>query len=115
MNLDLRKKENLHVVFWLVKDFAWLANYKMLGMVMALPTILLSFWLTYKSRYNRMDYFHNLAVSCWITGNSLWMTGEFYYNDGLRAWVKPFFILGMLIIVYYYSSEFLKSKTHNRK
>jgi hypothetical protein len=110
MDLDLRKKENLHVVFWLIKDFAWLANYKMLGMGMALPTILLSFWLTYKSRFSRMDFFHNLAVSFWITGNSIWMTGEFYFNDGIREWVKPLFLLGMAIIAYYYLSDYLIKK-----
>jgi len=39
---SLKEKENLHVVFWLVKDFAWLMHFRELGMAMALPTIALS-------------------------------------------------------------------------
>ena len=92
--MDLRKKENLHVVFWLIKDFAWLADLKLLGMGMAVPTVLLSYWLTYKSRKNRTDYFHNLAVSFWITGKSMWMVGEFYFDDKTRHLVIPVFIFG---------------------
>jgi hypothetical protein len=110
MNTDFRKKENLHIVFWLVKDFAWLADIKWLGMGMAIPTVLLSIWLTLKSRGNRMDFFHNVAVSFWITGNSLWMAGEFYFNDSNRHWVMPLFVIGMLFVAYYYVSEWWRGR-----
>ncbi|MEY4002528.1 MAG: hypothetical protein RIT07_570, partial [Bacteroidota bacterium] len=86
------------MVFWLIKDFAWLADLKLLGMGMAVPTVLLSYWLTYKSRKNRTDYFHNLAVSFWITGNSMWMVGEFYFDDKIRHLVIPVFIFGLAVI-----------------
>lgn len=102
MTPDLRKKENLHIVFWLVKDFAWLMNLKWLGLGMAVPTILLSVWLTWKSRHNRADKFHNLAVSCWILGNSIWMWGEFYCDDCTRNFAMPAFIAGFVFIGYYY-------------
>lgn len=108
--MDLRKKENLHVVFWLIKDFAWLADLKLLGMGMAVPTVLLSYWLTYKSRKNRTDYFHNIAVSFWITGNSMWMVGEFYFDDKIRHLVIPVFIFGLAVIGYFYLTEYLHKK-----
>jgi hypothetical protein len=110
MNLDLRKKENLHVVFWLIKDFAWLAGFKWLGMGMAVPTVLLSYWLTFKSRSNRTDFFHNLAVSFWITGNSMWMAGEFYFDDTKRHLVIPIFVAGLTVIGYFYLTEYLSKR-----
>ena len=107
---DLRKKENLHVVFWLIKDFAWLADFKLLGMGMALPTVLLSYWLTYKSRESRTELFHNLAVSFWITGNSMWMAGEFYFNDTKRHLVIPLFLAGLAVIAYFYLTNYFNKK-----
>lgn len=98
------------MVFWLIKDFAWLADLKLLGMGMAVPTVLLSYWLTYKSRKNRTDYFHNLAVSFWITGNSMWMVGEFYFDDKIRHLVIPVFIFGLAVIGYFYLTEYLHKK-----
>jgi TRAP-type C4-dicarboxylate transport system permease large subunit len=95
MNLDLRKKENLHVVFWLIKDFAWLAGFKWLGMGMAVPTVLLSYWLTFKSRSNRTDFFHNLAVSFWNTKRHL---------------VIPVFVAGLTVIGYFYLTEYLSKR-----
>jgi hypothetical protein len=113
MNVDLRKKENLHVVFWLVKDFAWLADWKWLGLGMALPTVLLSIWLTIQSRQQRMDFFHNMAVTSWIIGNSMWMIGEFYFDDSIRHWVKPLFVLGFISVAYYYITDYLARKKTN--
>ncbi|MBL7813037.1 MAG: hypothetical protein JNL57_12515 [Bacteroidetes bacterium] len=108
--MDLRKKENLHVVFWLVKDFAWLADLQWLGVIMALPTFLLSCWLTWRCRNNRADFFHNIAITCWIMGNITWMCGEFFFDDTKRAWAVPFFILGFVFIGYFYVSAWLGKK-----
>ena len=46
---ELKKKENVHVVLWLVKDFAWLMHFKVLGLLMAIPTVILAIVLTVKS------------------------------------------------------------------
>ncbi|MBS3915021.1 MAG: hypothetical protein KG003_11005 [Bacteroidetes bacterium] len=110
MTPDLRKKENLHIVFWLIKDFAWIMDFHTLGVSMAIPTILLSVWLTYKSFSVKSDFFHNLAVTCWIAGNSIWMWGEFFYNDGTRAYAIPAFVAGLSVLGIYYISDFFKSK-----
>ena len=108
MDINLRKKENLHIVFWLIKDFAWISNYKILGLVMALPTVLLSFWLTWKCRENRADLFHNTAVAFWIIANAIWMVGEFYFEDTKRYVAMPFFFVGLAFVAWYYVSAFLR-------
>jgi len=108
---QLKAKENLHVVFWLLKDFAWLMHFRLLGMTMVLPTIILGIWITVrtyrmaqasKKREIWSDYYHNLAISCWIMGNGIWMTGEFFFNDGIRPLAMPFFFAGLLVVGYYY-------------
>lgn len=108
---DLRKKENLHIVFWLIKDFSWLINFKILGMAMAVPTIFLSIWLTWKSRNHRMDFYHNCAVSSWICGNAIWMYGEFYCDDCSRPFAVPAFVLGFCFIAWYYVTDFIKNRS----
>lgn len=110
MTTDLRRKENLHIVFWLVKDFAWLMEFRVLGMSMALPTFLLSCWLTWKSRENRSELFHNVAVTCWICGNIIWMSGEFFCKDCLRPYAQPAFFLGLMVIAWFYTTEWLNKK-----
>ncbi|MFM7639790.1 MAG: hypothetical protein ACKO67_08705 [Bacteroidota bacterium] len=100
---SLREKENLHVVFWLFKDSAWLMHYRGLGMAMAVPTILLSIWITWKSyRSTVSDFYHNLAISFWILGNAIWMTGEFFFNDDIREVAMPFFGAGLVVVAYFY-------------
>lgn len=99
---DIRKYENFHIVLWLVKDFCWCADVKWLGMVIAIPTIIISLHITYLSRFQIAELVHNAAVSCWIMANIIWMTGEFFFNDGLRPPALVFFVLGMLIVAWYY-------------
>ncbi len=102
MNAQLRAKENMHIVFWLIKDFAWISGYHVLGVTMAFPTVLLAFYLTWASRLDRADLFHNAAISCWILANALWMLGEFYFDDTKRHWAMPFFLLGLGILAWFY-------------
>ena len=99
---DLRKYENLHIAFWLVKDTCWCMSFKPLGMFMIIPTLYVALDLTWRSRRSRTDLFHNIAVTLWICANAIWMTSEFYYNDKLRPYSMVFFTLGLLVIGYYY-------------
>lgn len=101
-------------MFWLIKDFAWLMHFRTLGMAMAVPTILLSLWITWKSyRSSVSDFYHNLAISCWIFGNGIWMTGEFYFNDEIREVAMPFFGAGLVVVAYFYSWVNVRAKKTN--
>lgn len=102
MVTELRKYENLHIAFWLVKDACWCLLFKPLGMLMIIPTLYVAIDLTWRSRRSRIDLFHNIAVTLWICANATWMTGEFYVNDHLRPYAMIFFTLGILVIAYYY-------------
>lgn len=99
---SIREYENLHIVFWLIKDTCWVSDFKIAGLIMVIPTVIMAFYIAWKSRLEQADLFHNLAVCCWILANCVWMIGEFYYEDGTRLYAKIFFVLGLLFIGYYY-------------
>lgn len=116
MDLDLRKKENLHVTFWLVKDFAWISDFHALAISMIIPTFLLAIYLTWKSWFaykfknsDDSDFYHNLAVTFWIVGNSIWMIGEFYFNDEIRPIARPAFLSGLAVVGFFYLRKWLRA------
>lgn len=98
-----RKTENLHIVFWLLKDLSWAMLWKPLGLVMIIPTITAALLITYQTRQIKSELLHNLAVDFWIIANAYWMVTEFYsQNDTLRYFTVIPFSIGIIIIFYYY-------------
>lgn len=101
----LRKKENFHILLWLIKDFAWIMDFKILGLSMAIPTVLLAIYLTWHTMNDKTEFAHNLAVMFWICANVIWMFGEFYLNDTTRFLAKPFFIAGLIVLAIHYTTK----------
>ncbi|WP_229738570.1 hypothetical protein [Parapedobacter pyrenivorans] len=96
--------ENLHIVFWLIKDISWAMLWKPLGMVMIIPTLTLAIKITIQTRYIKSELYHNLAIVCWICANCTWMTFEFFWPeyDYLRYYTAIPFVCGIGFIAYYY-------------
>jgi hypothetical protein len=108
-----RKMENMHIVFWLVKDISWCMIWKVLGVAMILPTLSIAIAIAWRTRKIKSELAHNLAVAFWISANSLWMIAEFFHFDTMIIW-KEFtgkhlalipFIAGILILLYYYAVQ----------
>lgn len=101
--IRFRKIENLHILFWLIKDLCWLMEYRVIGMFMIIPTLFISIYFTFKNYKIPAELFHNLAIAIWIMTNSAWMISEFYAFDEM---VKPYlwipFSLGFVLLAYYY-------------
>ncbi|MBC7903059.1 MAG: hypothetical protein H7Y27_06535 [Gemmatimonadaceae bacterium] len=104
-----RKIENLHILLWLLKDTCWALNFRILGLIMIIPTITVAILITWQTRALKSEFYHNLAVDFWIVANCTWMVGEFFgidedawYGYGLRQAALIPFILGLLTILYYY-------------
>jgi hypothetical protein len=106
----LRRMENMHVAFWLLKDISWCMIWKPLGMAMIVPTLSIAIWIARKNRQIKIELAHNLAIIFWITANSYWMISEFLGFDEIIVW-KEFtgkhlalipFVTGALILLYYY-------------
>jgi hypothetical protein len=108
--MKLRKFENLHIVLWLMKDTCWVAEWKVGGMAMIIPTLGMALYIAYLSRAQREEFFHNLAVICWIMANVVWMCGEFF-NYELRPVAFVLFLCGLGVILFYYLSQGLKKKS----
>ena len=96
--------ENLHIVFWLIKDISWAMLWQPLGMVMIIPTLALAIRITIQTRYIKSELYHNLAIVCWICANCSWMTFEFFWPeyDFLRYYTAIPFCFGIGFIAYYY-------------
>ena len=72
-----RRIENLHIVFWLIKDLCWLMIWKPLGLIMIVPTLGAALLITWQTRHIRAELLHNIAVVLWICANSYWMQDYF--------------------------------------
>jgi len=95
--MRLRLLENLHLPFWLIKDACWALVWRPLGLIMIVPTLLLSVYLTWRCRRNMGDFLPNASVTLWITANSIWMTDEFYAL-GIKPYCLYFFVAGIISI-----------------
>ncbi len=105
-----RRMENLHIVFWLLKDISWCLIWKVLGIAMIFPTLIIAIFISWRTRSIRSELAHNLAVTFWITANSYWMISEFFGFDetavignieGKYLAVIPFSIGIAILLVYY--------------
>lgn len=108
--LKYRKMENMHIVFWLLKDISWCMIWKPLGIVMIFPTLIIAIIITFNNRKLISETCHNLAIVFWISANSYWMISEFFHFDTITIWktytckhlaVIPF-VLGIIVLMYYY-------------
>jgi hypothetical protein len=108
--LKYRKMENLHIVFWLLKDIGWCMIWKPLGIIMIFPTLVISIVIAYRTREMFSELIHNLAITFWITANSYWMISEFIGFDSRQVYhgftykhlsLIPF-LTGLGCLLYYY-------------
>jgi hypothetical protein len=97
-----RRTENLHILFWLMKDICWAMLWKPLGVAMLVPTLLVAIIITWQTRHLIAELFHNLAISFWICANGYWMIVEFMDRDELRTYTAIPFGIGLFFIVTYY-------------
>lgn len=108
-----RRMENMHIVFWLVKDISWCMFWKELGIAMFLPTLTIACIIAWRTRHIRAELAHNLAIAFWICANGYWMISEFFGFSETYVWghftgkhgaLVPF-IIGSLILLYYYAVQ----------
>ncbi len=97
----VKRQENLHILFWLVKDSCWMLEIKWLGAFMVLPTISIALWIIYITR-KLPDLYINIAIFFWISANSYWMIVEFFFNSQHKFLAGIPFSLGFVFVGVYY-------------
>ena len=108
--LKYRKMENLHIVFWLFKDISWCMIWRPLGIIMIVPTLLISIIIAYRTRQYMSEVCHNVAICFWISANSYWMISEFlHFDTNILFGTYTFkhlaiipFVIGIVMLGYYY-------------
>ena len=108
--LRFRKMENLHIVFWLLKDISWCMVWRPLGIAMIFPTLIIAIVIAWRNRQYMSEVCHNVAIVFWITANAYWMISEFLHFDTFTLFgdytfkhlaIIPF-TTGIIILAYYY-------------
>jgi len=99
-----RRIENMHIIFWLVKDISWAMLWKPIGLIMFIPTLTLAILISWQTRKLLSEFYHNLAIVFWITANGFWMIAEFFWPnlDNLRYYTAIPFGIGIIFIAAYY-------------
>ena len=111
-----RRTENLHILFWLIKDMSWAMLWKPIGIFMIFPTIGVAVLITWQTRKIKSELFHNLAVTFWICANALWMMLEFTGNDDhFRKYTAIPFSIGLFFILAYYLVILPKEKRKEKE
>jgi hypothetical protein len=111
-----RRTENLHILFWLMKDISWALLWKPIGIAMLAPTLTVAIVITWQTRQLKAELYHNLAIVFWICANGFWMIVEFFGRDAeLRNWTAIPFSIGLFFILTYYLYILPKEKRNLRK
>jgi hypothetical protein len=115
----IRKYENLHIVFWLLKDMSWCMGWKTLALVMIFPTLCVAFMVLLYLWNKKTERYHNLAVLSWIIANSYWMSTELFQFDKIISPLGGYtfeqlaiipFASGLMLILGYHLSRLFNSK-----
>lgn len=108
-----RRMENMHIVFWLVKDISWCMIWRELGLAMFVPTLVIAIIIAWRTRQLKSELAHNLAIAFWITANGYWMISEFFHFDECKVygdWTGKHmalipFLIGAAILLFYYTVQ----------
>lgn len=101
----IRKFENLHILFWLIKDTSWMMEWRVLGMTLMLPTICIAVLISLKTLKEK-EFYINLAICFWIIANSYWMCCEFLGHIELKNYAAIPFVFGFIATGFFYFKKY---------
>ena len=79
-----REYEQIHILFWLGKDYAWNSIDAPLWYVCSISTLLIGvdfMWESAQQENAGIEFAHYLATFFWIIANMIWAIGEIFYSD----------------------------------
>ncbi len=97
---------DLHFPLWLLKDFLWMADLPIFSLILAIPAILVSFWLCMMTAGKSLS--ENKMILFWLLANTSWMISEkFDLNTLWMAYI--FFSVGIIEIILYIKRYLIQS------
>jgi hypothetical protein len=100
--------ETSHVPLWLLKDICWLMSFRLVGVIIAIPTVLVAMIMVVLTYKDRSAFLPNLSIALWIIANTNWMVAEFYEFDTKSYSLYPF-IGGLLVFVVFLIQKLRKT------
>lgn len=88
--------ELVHIPLWLIKDLCWLMTWKTIGIIIAVPTVLVAIFIVWVTKNEPSKLFPNLSIAFWILANANWMVAEFFELD-IRFYSIIPFVLGLMV------------------
>lgn len=79
-----RQYEQIHILFWLGKDYAWNTGDVPLWYICSISTLLIALdfiWETAQVEGLAIEVVHYLATFIWIVANMTWAIGELFYPN----------------------------------
>jgi hypothetical protein len=89
---------DLHYPLWLLKDFMWMAGLPVLSLILAIPTIVISVYMTIITAHKQQ--IENKIILSWLTANTFWMCSE-QFGWSVRWIAYILFGLGILQLLFY--------------
>lgn len=84
-----RQYEQIHILFWLGKDYAWNTGDVALWYICSICTLLIALdfmWESVQQEAMGIEFTHYLSTFIWIIGNMLWAIGELFYPERDYPW-----------------------------
>jgi len=107
MNSNQKRVSDLHYPLWLLKDFFWMANFPILSLILAIPAILLSFWMCTMTADKTLS--ENKMILWWLIANTNWMIAEKFETP--TYWIAYiFFGIGIIEMILYIYKHIFKQK-----
>ena len=79
-----KRYEFIHMFFWLLKDYCWCSQDKIMWLAGAIPTLFISYDLiktTFNNKGLFVDLMHYTSQLIWVTSNITWAFSELFYID----------------------------------
>ena len=89
---------DLHYPLWLLKDFMWMAGLPVLSLILAIPTIVISVYMTIITAHKQQV--ENKIILSWLSANTFWMCSE-QFGWQVRWIAYILFGLGILQLLFY--------------
>lgn len=98
MTKQQRIISDLHYPLWLLKDFMWMAGIPSISLILAIPTLLISVYMTMMTAGKAQ--IENKIILTWLSANTVWMCDE-QFGWTIISIAYVLFGLGLVQLLFY--------------